>query len=332
MFKFTKLPLLDLITPPPLHLLLGITKSLVTHLDFLDRSLTNAWLRKINVRRSERHGGTDFTGNDSRTILRNTTELRSLPIFHSSTSDPTSPTELLRTQAINLLITAISSFNIVVSRTMSLSLHPAWQTAINTFRTDYAAFIVPYNKIKPLQPSRNPDRITPKLQCLFNEVPIWITRHNCSLNRIAEQSFEATHHFYLEHEKRYKIPNVGPEILPSPRRSKINKENCRSGTTQTKHTLAKPPSSAPAKRTRPIVVGSCQRAGRLRLVSVVGFNSNNLPSELCVQRRQMKAVEIIAAETAASARLPAPKQVYSDGRQGDTLNCQVREWRSNDVR
>ena len=182
--------------------------------------LVNEWLRSINVRRSERHGGTDFTGNDCHTIISSTQKLRTLPRFPQRISQRYEKDELVRRTSITLVTAAIKSFSIAVKRTMSLNLHPEWAASILEFKSDYANFVDSFNKFKKPQPGRSPTRISPKLQCFFYEVPVWINIFKCSLNFITEQAFETLHKVYLLFEARYKIPRCGAQILPAVRKKK----------------------------------------------------------------------------------------------------------------
>lgn len=197
---FKSLALIKYVPPPPLHLLLGITKTLFHYLEQLDMLLANDFLDSINVRRSERHGGTDFVGNDCRTILRSTSKLRSLHRFPSRISQRQEPKEFHRLTSIVLITNVLQSFDVVISRTTGLLLHPEWATSITSFKRDYTTFTQCFNKVKSPQSGRDPSRISPKLQCYFYEVPVWINVHRCSLNRITEQAFETLHKVYLRFE------------------------------------------------------------------------------------------------------------------------------------
>jgi len=344
---FSPTSLLIMFPPPPLHLLLGITKTLFHFLEVLDMDLANDWLFSINVRRSERHGGSDFTGNDCRKIISNTTKLQSCHRFPHRTSKRYNSRELHRLTATKLLCEATASFDVVVSRTMGLRLHPEWSASIEEFHTSFAAFTVPYNKFSSPQAGRNADRITPKLQCLFHEVVLWISSNNCSLNRHTEQAFETLHKVYLNFEQRYSVPRTGPEILPARRLKKALPNNkpqafvgrhtpssgTRSGNTKRKRSLLKnpEPSSSPSKRTRRPVVGAVRKARQRRLNAVIAFNSSNLPSDSFVQERQLRAIARIKFENCSASSSSSPKNFSSDGREGDSLTSHVREWRSNDV-
>ena len=71
---------------------------------------------------------------------------------------------------------------------------PLLRESINEFQSAYADVAKTINKVKPMAVHRRDDRVTPKLQCLFEEVPAWIDRNKTSLLRISEQSFESIHH------------------------------------------------------------------------------------------------------------------------------------------
>ena len=62
----------------------------------------------------------------------------------------------------------------MLSTTPSLHLHPLWRESINEFQSAYADVAKTINKVKPMAVRRRNDRVTPKLQCLFEEVPACI--------------------------------------------------------------------------------------------------------------------------------------------------------------
>lgn len=338
--------LLQIFPPPPLHLVLGITKTIFHYLDLLCPLLANDWLFSINVRRSDRHGGSDFSGNDCRIIIKSSAKLSSQQRFPARISERGyDDADLQRLKAIALLPAVFSTFNDVVDKTMSLSLHPLWSASIDAFRQAFSTFITQYNKVTPQLGGRNPARLTPKIQCLLHEVPLWIEENKCSLNQITEQGFEHQHKAYLSFEQRYKIPRCGTEILPSVRARKksVSKRSphefagrhtpssgTRSGQTKKKNLLLVP-QLLPKKRTPLRVVGATRKARALRRTTVAAYNSNMLPSEFAVQLKQIRVVERIAWENSSSSSAPEPDAFQSDGREGSTLSSHVREWRSNDV-
>jgi len=225
LFTFRQQDLLVYMPPPPLHLMLCITKNHFHYLELLDMPLANDFLHSINVRRSERHGASDFVGNDCRKILSSIKKLRSRHRFPLRISKRHEQKELDRLSAIQLIATSMAAFDVVVSRTMGLNLHPEWAEAIETFRSAFANFTATYNKISSPASGRSLNRITPKQQCVFNETVEWITEHKSSLNRHTEQPFESLHIEYREFEKRYKIPRTGNQNMPPQRHRKKPAKN-----------------------------------------------------------------------------------------------------------
>ena len=310
--------LLHIFPPPPLHLEMGITKSFFHYLERLSESIASAWLRSISVRRSQKHGGSDFPGNECRIIINSSAKLRRLPEFPSNISRRLPPTEIARLIAIQLLAKCFSDLSTVVTHVFSLRLHPDWASSIITLQQSYRAFTQQYNIFSPDNHSkRNPERISPKLQCLFHEVPAWIRSHKCSLNYASEQSFETIHKNFFDFAKRFSIPKTGVEIKPFKRVSKarLSQSSPRTPDSHGHRTAScTTPSDSISSTPIPIsvprmVVGPIETARRLRVTAVVTFNSENLPSDHAVQMRQLKSIQTIEAETAAS-RSTKPPQVH----------------------
>lgn len=224
--------LIQVLVPCQLHLLLGITKSLVTFLQILDRELLDNWLFTIKVKRDPRHGpdSTDFKGNECRKIIHSTDQLEMLiPEQHrkeprvstrisksassvdtKSNQDPVNKYKLIR-----LLIKCMISFSNVVSFTMRPSLNPQWSEAIDQFSDDFDVFSTPY--LQSFSRRSGTELTTPKIRVLTHEMRQWISTNKCSLSRISEQPFETIHKSFLNFSSQYSIPNTGVENKsPSP--------------------------------------------------------------------------------------------------------------------
>ena len=151
------LPLLDLLPPPQLHLVLGITSSLFKHLEILNSYLANAWLRKLGVRRNPSHGASGFTGNDCRRIISHTHQLRNLPEFPQRTSR--SHASAANATTVVLLADAINAFNDVVTKTMRPYLHPQWRASIEQFRVTFNSFTQQFETVQPISAARDPSTV-----------------------------------------------------------------------------------------------------------------------------------------------------------------------------
>jgi len=314
LLDFIQLQLINVFPPPQLHLLLGITKSLFKFLENLAMSLANDWLAKIKVRRSERHGATDFTGNDCRRIIRSTAQLRQLPDFPKHLSRASSG---IYNNTILLLTTAFADFSRVVAHTMRLQLNPNWSTSLATFKSSYAEFVTSYNIIFEPAAGRSKGRWSPKLRCLFVQVPQWINAHKQSLSAVSEQPFETLHYRFLSHILKYPKPKTGeereagrrrqtssPNFVRASRSKNVSSSHTPSSGTRSGQTLRKrkiqqvssDKENSPFPPRKKRIIGNITRARQINIQAVASFNSNNLPLQFCVQTRQKSAVRTLQAE------------------------------------
>ncbi len=156
-----------------------------------------------------------------------------------------------------------------------------WST-IAEFKSSYAAFTAVFNKFSPQVVYRHDDRITPKLQCLFAEVPQWLSTNKLPFAVVSEQAFESVHKSFVTHISKYSKPKMGEELLSAQRRRKKKNispspdfdrgthtpsRGTRSGQTKKRTTRTAPishaPSVAPAKR----IIGLTQSSANQRLGS-----------------------------------------------------------------
>lgn len=285
----------DLFPPPQLHLLLGIVSQLFKFLSILDISLADDFLELVHIRRSPR-ATQDFVGNDARKICSEIHRIRALKSFPSRASRSNSQKSSVR--AILLVVSALEAFSTVVHDTMTLHLHAQWRASITHFRECYDEFVKAYEVIHPVQHARDPKRYTPKLACLFHEVPLWISENSCSLSRISEQSFEAVHKRFGLFIRRYKVAAHGKfvpsklskkEPTPSPfPASHTPSSGTRSGNTarKLKEYEQKTTTIESPKMHR---VGNIQSAHIKHVRAVTAFNCKNLPFSLRMQKRQLLA-------------------------------------------
>ncbi len=113
-----------------LHVLLGETKRYFEFLEKIDTDLASQWLAKCNVMRERFHGGS-IRGNDCRKLMQSTGVLLSLlPKRHQTQArsqhkpGKRKPGKTFRYEVMHELIKVVACFNVVVSQTMALRVHP----------------------------------------------------------------------------------------------------------------------------------------------------------------------------------------------------------------
>lgn len=289
----------DFIVPAQLHILIGIAKDLFDGLHILEKDIAALWLSRLGVRHDERHGRTGFVGNDCRKIAAGANVLDTL-MSTSFSGD--------RTDAVAAIVTALRCFDDVINATFSVHLRDDWAAAIAKFGAAHAVLAKVLSAAKPYQAHRSEERVTPKMRCLLEEVPLWIARHGTSLLQVSEQSFESLHHFYIMFAARFKIPRSGHDV-PTQYRQKpaAVADGARGGTSKArkrkKTTSPSPERTAPkvSKRPRrssvskdpappplldaPHIVGQKLAARTQRMKCLLAYNLRALPVDVVAQDR-----------------------------------------------
>lgn len=184
------------VTPPELHMLLGIFAWLFTVLQkcFKDPDKIYDWPRHFNIIKSRFYGGGGaYNGNSCRELLRCNTWLLNIItsefIKHGMLRDAKAAHE------------AIARLNSLVSSMFGKPLGLLWKSDHSRFRKSILAlFKFPKLQLKYL---------TPKLHVLLEHAPAWCEKHKCGLGKCSEQSFETSHHdFKLLWEQRFKITSL----------------------------------------------------------------------------------------------------------------------------
>ncbi len=203
----------DFIGPAPLHISLGVVKDLYDGVVIFSPEIAERWLQVLGIRHDERHGRSGFVGNDCRKLAGSGAVLERLLPRSSRKSHAAD-------RNIEAIVSALKRLDALITAIMSVSLGERWAEIIRKFGEVYADVAKLLSVAKPYQPHRSEERLTPKMKCLLEEVPLWIDRHNCSLLRISEQSFESLHHDYIEFAAYFHIPLTGAALALSDRRTK----------------------------------------------------------------------------------------------------------------
>lgn len=226
-------PLWCFLTPPQLHILLGIVKLFWSWLRLLDFKVASAFMKKHNIVANRKHGHMDFEGNQCRKILRFSRTILDLlpekhrvpPLSHRqsegdrdlsgscSGGEPVScaPVDslLYKFFLLRKLVELMLSFSDVVSAVMGSKLESdSWPDILDSFNARRDLFVTLFNKRFPVQSGRDDDRMTMKFECLKHEVPRRILHTGRSLLPDSEQGFEALNHRYMVHELNYKVPRT----------------------------------------------------------------------------------------------------------------------------
>ena len=179
---------LEIISPPELHLMLGVVNTLYTNL--LKESEQDAlrWAKQCCVFREVYHGSSSFNGNSCRTLLRQL--------------------DVLRSNSHNLVtlkyVKAFSDFAAVVTACFSLKIDPSYKNKIAEFKKSFLDLGIP---------------ITPKIHAVFFHVPDFCDEYQNGLGFYTEQAMESVHSDFKNVWKRYKVAKGHPDYSEKLRRA-----------------------------------------------------------------------------------------------------------------
>ena len=188
--------ILDLIPPPELHLMLGVTSKIYEEVllrlerDGEDRQRVEHWAAARNIVREEYRGGA-LEGNKCRALLKSACDLgRQLPTKYK------------------VFAVALAHFNKVVTACFGKELQQedetqkGWEDVIRGFHEVYLACNI---------------SITPKVHAVLVHVPQWCAKFKRGLGYASEQASEAVHHDFKTRWGHYKVnsqnPNYGDHLL-----------------------------------------------------------------------------------------------------------------------
>ncbi len=228
---------------------------------------------------------------------------------------------------ISTVVDALKCLDKVIVAVMSVSLGATWAETIESFGAAHATVTKVLHAAKPYRAHRSEARLTPKMKCLLEEVPLWIARHGCSLLRISEQSFESLHHDYILFSANFKIKRSGAAVSSHYRQKPDSvghaldlvhtpSDGTRSGSSKARKrkrndtvTTTAVSSGTPAKKTKqrrgrppiadpsqpensgaPEIVGVKFTAQTQRLRCLLAFNLRKLPVDSVSQDRVHVAV------------------------------------------
>lgn len=180
--------IINLIPPPELHLMIGITTTLFNALNKKEPELCHSWIEKCNIKMD--HYGA-FNGNASRKLLKNVKILKDLapenkfiPLFHL--------------------------FDRIV--------HACFGEDLDA---NYSLLILQFSK----QLDDLKIKITPKIHILLFHVPEFVELTGKALGFYSEQASESVHHAYKNHAQNYK-GNLCEESAQEKLKRSVTTFNC----------------------------------------------------------------------------------------------------------
>lgn len=168
-----KTKILDIITPPELHLMIGTVNTIVNKMEEEFESDTKAWIKKLCIHREVIHEGAGFNGNSCKTILDNINHLRSSSNL-----------------GIVKYVDVLHKFSKVVKSCFSKELTPEFKSSIEEFKNSYLSLDI---------------NVTPKVHAVFFHVVDFCSQNNIGLGFHSEQAFETVHYDFKQTWSRYKV-------------------------------------------------------------------------------------------------------------------------------
>lgn len=172
--------LLEIITPPELHLMLGVVNTLYNHL--LEKFEKDAlmWAEACCVVRDVRHGSSSFNGNSCKTLLEK------IDILRSRSSIP---------GTLNYVET-FDKFKMVVKACFSYDLNPSYKNVIEDFKKSYLQLGI---------------SVTPKIHAVFFHVPDFCQIVQKGLGFYSEQTMESVHSDFKNTWVKYTVSINHPD-------------------------------------------------------------------------------------------------------------------------
>lgn len=168
--------IIDIITPPELHLMLGVVNTLYNHMLAEFEEATLIWTKRCNVTREETRAGAGFNGNSCKMLLDKIDVLRAV-----------CPIGCLK------YVTALDDFRLVVKSCFGENLNPNFIKHIQDFQKSYVDLKI---------------SITPKVHAVFYHVKDFCHEHQKALGYFSEQAMESVHFNFKTVWSKYEVkPN-----------------------------------------------------------------------------------------------------------------------------
>jgi len=165
--------IIDIVTPPELHLMLGAVNTLYNHMlqKFGDQIVL--WTRQCNVKPDVTQGGSGFNGNSCKTLLQKVDMLRAIC-------------------SIECLpyVKVLDDLRLVVKSCFGEFLDPNFVVYLENFRKSYTDLGI---------------SVTPKIHAIFFHVKDFCIEKQKSLGLFSEQSMESVHFDFKLVWSKYKL-------------------------------------------------------------------------------------------------------------------------------
>lgn len=168
--------IIDIVTPPELHLMLGVVNTLYDHMLAEFEDVVLEWTKRCNVTRDITRSGSGFNGNACKTLLKKVDLLRSI-----------CPIGCLK------YVKTLDNFQSVVKSCFGGSLNPDFSTHILNFKKSYLELEI---------------AVTPKVHSVFYHVNDFCYEHQKPLRYFSEQAMESVHFDFKSVWTKYQVkPN-----------------------------------------------------------------------------------------------------------------------------
>ena len=220
----------DIFPPAQLHNLTLVVNVFVGYALQLYSERALMWLRAVKVSPNEKHGRSSiaFVGNECRTLV----DEGSTSTFRSMLPPPEKISEVLLDETaseadkvvfetsvcLHLLVDLLEALNSVINSVTTPILSEMWESDISDFADAWSEFRSSYVKVR--QNKDKNDVTPPRVHNIIVELPRFIRKHQHSLFRYNEHSFEAVHKQLRLFEAKYQIPSAADIILPNAERTR----------------------------------------------------------------------------------------------------------------
>jgi hypothetical protein len=169
-------PVLNVFSPPSLHLTLGIVNKLYSELKHRS-PLAEKWLEVLHIGKKEYHSGI-LEGKECKKLLKNTKVLENLCVRRSEY------------KVCQPFITCFEAFHNVISASFGKQMNPNLDEQINSFRESYLRLDI---------------SVTTKVHIIFNHLYSYCTRSKGGLWTVSEETHESLHQDF---DRRWSLVRV----------------------------------------------------------------------------------------------------------------------------
>ena len=160
-----KSKILDVISPPELHLMIGVISTLIEHMGEEFKELTENWISKCDARNTITYGSSGFNGKESKKLLVNVPILRAM-------------CEKANAFGCMKYVQVFEDFEEVVDDCFKVELNSKFLQSIEKLQTSYVDLKI---------------SVTPKVDAVFHHVKDFCSQRKMGLGYYSEQAMESVH-------------------------------------------------------------------------------------------------------------------------------------------